>query len=67
VSKRSLLFLCLQAWQGPNELRQLCLADLDRFAPQIAAVELDQIERPWRSSRRVRMPQKSGFSATGVP
>ena len=36
-------------------------------APRIAAVELVQIERPWRSSRRVRKPQKSGFPATGVP
>ena len=43
------------------------LVDLDRFAPRIAAVELVQIERLWRSSRRVRKPQKSGLPATGVP
>ena len=31
--------------------------------------ELDQVktQERWRSSRRMRMPQKSGFSATGVP
>jgi hypothetical protein len=35
------------------------------FDPQIVAVKLDQTQRPFQP--RVRMPQKSGFSATGVP
>lgn len=63
--------LPLSVWEpAPTMSFANCaLRIIDRFEPQIAAVELDQIERnrPAGRSRRVRSAQKSGFSATGMP